>query len=91
MTSSIATKPKFLFVLTSTSQMANTGGDGKPTGMWAEEMATPYYLLHDKGVTIDLASPLGGATPIDKGSIKVAGQNHADVERFLADAVLQKN
>jgi hypothetical protein len=30
-----------------------------------EEFAAPYYELADKGVIIDIASPLGGQPPID--------------------------
>jgi putative intracellular protease/amidase len=76
-----------LMFLTSNPQM---GEHGKPTGLWAEELATPYYVLADAGVKITLASPAGGAAPVDPGSIKPAGQNDPATERFLADAALQQ-
>jgi putative intracellular protease/amidase len=78
---------KFLMALTSSAKM---GADDKATGVWAEELATPYYLLIDQGVNIDFVSPLGGAAPIDPGSVKPSGQNHADVERMLNDKTLQE-
>lgn len=77
---------KFLMILTSTNQM---GDAGKATGVWAEEMAVPYYHLHDAGISIELASPRGGAIPIDANSIKADGQ-HPAVTRMLADATLQQ-
>ena len=56
---------KVLFVLTSHSDLGNTG---EKTGFWTEEFAAPYYELADKGVQIDIASPLGGQPPIDPKS-----------------------
>ncbi|SHE53510.1 hypothetical protein [Flavisolibacter ginsengisoli] len=38
---------KVLFVLTSHSELDNTG---KKTGFWVEEFAAHYYSLADKGV-----------------------------------------
>jgi putative intracellular protease/amidase len=76
-----------LMIVTSNAQMGSTG---KPTGLWAEELAEPYYTLVDAGVQVSLASPLGGAVPIDSGSLKPVGQNGAAVERMLADEILQR-
>lgn len=56
---------KVLFVLTSHSELGNTG---EKTGFWVEEFAAPYYFLKDKGVDITLASPKGGQPPIDPKS-----------------------
>ena len=47
---------KVLFVLTSHSELGNTG---EKTGFWVEEFAAPYYLLADEGVEITIASPKG--------------------------------
>jgi putative intracellular protease/amidase len=65
------------------------GDSGKPTGIWAEEIAVPYYELLDAGIDVQIASPRGGAVTMDPGSIKPAGQNDPAVERFLADAAAQ--
>ena len=54
-----------LFVLTSHDKLGDTG---KKTGFWVEEFANPYYTLLDKGVSITLATPKGGAAPIDPSS-----------------------
>jgi putative intracellular protease/amidase len=76
---------RILMVLTSNDRM---GAGGKPTGLWAEELATPYYALADAGAQVTLASPRGGRAPIDPGSLKDKGQNEAAVERLLADPAL---
>jgi putative intracellular protease/amidase len=69
---------------------ARLGGTGKPTGIWAEELATPYYLLTDAGVQVVLASPAGGPVPIDPGSLHAPGKNEPSVERMLADVALNR-
>ena len=77
---------RVLMILTSNARLGDTG---KPTGVWAEELAVPYYELLDAGVQVELASPAGGAAPIDPGSVQPPGRNPPVVERFLADAALQ--
>ena len=54
-----------LFVLTSHDKLGDTG---KKTGFWVEEFASPYYTLLDKGAHITIATPKGGAAPIDPSS-----------------------
>ncbi|WP_395077201.1 type 1 glutamine amidotransferase domain-containing protein [Flavobacterium sp.] len=56
---------KVLFVVTSHDKLGNTG---EKTGFWTEEFAAPYYELSDKGIVIDVATPLGGQPPIDPKS-----------------------
>lgn len=68
---------------------ATLGPTGKATGLWAEELAAPYYALTDHGARVTIATPAGGRAPIDPGSLKPAGQNDPVVERLLADAPLQ--
>ncbi len=77
---------RILMIVTSNARMGDTG---QPTGLWAEELAVPYYALADAGVEVTLASPAGGPAPIDPGSVKPVGKNDPVVERFLADAALQ--
>ena len=77
---------RILFILTSNASM---GASGKVTGIWAEELAVPYNALIDAGHSVELASPLGGAAPMDPASLKPKGENHPAVERFLNDAVAQ--
>lgn len=76
---------KVLFVLTSHDELGNTG---EKTGFWIEEFAAPYYELADKGVIIDIASPLGGQPPIDPKSSDPSAATE-DTKRFDKDADLQ--
>jgi putative intracellular protease/amidase len=72
-----------LMVVTSHAQLGNTG---KPTGIWAEELTTPYYALQDAGFEVTLASPKGGLPPFAEGSVKEPpAENEGSVKRFLAD------
>jgi putative intracellular protease/amidase len=56
---------KVLMVITSHDRLGNTG---RKTGFWLEELAAPYYVFKDSGVTITLASPKGGRPPLDPKS-----------------------
>lgn len=78
--------PKILLVLTSHSELGNTG---KKTGFWLEEFAAPYYFLKDRGVEITLASPKGGEPPIDPKS-ELPDFQTASTRRFLEDSETQK-
>ena len=75
-----------LFVLTSHDQLGDTG---KKTGFWVEEFASPYYTLLDKGSTITIATPKGGAAPIDPSSDAPDAATEA-TDRFNADAVAKE-
>lgn len=76
------TKLKILMILTSSATMGDTG---KPTGLWFEELATPYYAFLDADASVTLASIEGGPAPIDPRSVKAKGENEASVDRFLGD------
>lgn len=73
---------KILFVLTSHNKLGNTG---KKTGFWVEEFASPYYTLLDKGAHITIATPKGGAAPIDPSSDSPDAATDA-TKRFNSDA-----
>ncbi|MEO8253268.1 MAG: type 1 glutamine amidotransferase domain-containing protein [Flavobacterium sp.] len=75
---------KVLFVVTSHSKLGNTG---EKTGFWTEELAAPYYELHDKGIQIDIATPLGGQPPVDPKSNDPDAATE-DTKRFDADTEL---
>ena len=77
---------KVLIVLTSHSELGNTG---KKTGFWIEEFAAPYYILQDAGVAVTIASPKGGQPPIDPKSAEPGAQTEA-TKRFDADKELQQ-
>jgi putative intracellular protease/amidase len=71
---------KVLFVVTSNRKLGDTG---RKTGVHFDELATPYYVLQDAGLEVELASPQGGEAPIDNQQPR--GENPANVERFLDD------
>jgi putative intracellular protease/amidase len=77
---------KVLIVLTSHSELGNTGGK---TGFWIEEFAAPYYVMADAGVTLTIASPKGGQPPIDPKSEAADAQTPA-TKRFNEDTALKK-
>jgi putative intracellular protease/amidase len=77
---------KILMVLTSHSELGNTG---KKTGFWIEEFAAPYYTFKEAGAVITIASPKGGQPPIDPTSDKPENQTPATI-RFKADKDLQQ-
>ena len=72
-----------LVVLTSHDQLGDTG---EATGFWLEELAAPYYVFVDAGAEVTLASPKGGAAPLDPKSSQPDAQTDA-TRRFEADAV----
>lgn len=53
---------RILFVVTSHSELGSTG---RKTGFYLPEVAHPYKVLSEKGFAVDMASPKGGAAPID--------------------------
>ncbi len=72
---------KILFVLTSHSELGNTG---EKTGFWIEEFASPYYICEDAGAELDIASPQGGQPPVDPKSEDPEAQT-SSTERFYKD------
>jgi len=77
---------KVLFVLTSHSELGNTG---RKTGFWTEEFAAPYYALTDAGVTVTIASPNGGQPPVDPKSNEPGFQTDT-TRRFEGDAATKE-
>lgn len=71
-----------LFILTSHDIMGDTDNS---TGVWMEELTTPYYAFIDAGYEVDIASIQGGMIPIDPRSRKELGENTPSVDRFLKD------
>ncbi len=73
---------KILIIVTSHAVMGNTV---EPTGLWLEELTTPYYAFVDAGTSVTIASIQGGAIPIAPESKKPLGENADSVDRFLQD------
>jgi len=82
----MAGESKIAIVATSHGVMGDTG---ERTGVWLEELTTPYYELRDAGYAVDVYSIAGGAIPVDPRSRKAAGENEPSVERYLADPAAQ--
>lgn len=74
---------KILIVLTSHSELGNSGGK---TGFWVEEFASPYYVLADAGAEITIASPKGGQPPVDPKS-ELADAQTPSTARFYKDNI----
>jgi putative intracellular protease/amidase len=72
-------KLRVLMVVTSHERLGETG---ESTGVWLEELATPYMRFADAGAEITIASPKGGAVPIDPKSEK---DDNDSIRRFRAD------
>ncbi len=72
---------KILMVLTSHGTL---GASDRPTGFWLEEFAAPFYVFKDAGALVTLASPLGGAPPLDPKSDEPTAQTES-TRRFKAD------
>jgi putative intracellular protease/amidase len=74
-----------LMILSSCAQIPGTE---RKTGTWFEELAAPYYTLRAVGAQVTLASPEGGAAPIDPASLDDNFQSEA-TRRFSADTEAQ--
>lgn len=72
---------RILMVLTSHGELGSTG---RKTGLWLEEFAAPFYEFLDAGHDVVLASPRGGAVPVDPGSQAESAQTEA-TRRFADD------
>ncbi|WP_299440338.1 type 1 glutamine amidotransferase domain-containing protein [uncultured Aquimarina sp.] len=53
---------RVLFITTSHDDL---GESGLKTGVWLEEVATPYYRLKEESIQVEIASIKGGNIPID--------------------------
>ncbi len=73
-----------LFVLSSHRHLGNTG---TLTGFHFDEVATPYYLLQEAGIKVELSSIKGGLPPADPASVNRINRerNPPNVSRFLND------
>ena len=77
---------RVLMVLTSHDNM---GVSGKKTGNWFDEVATPYYTFKEHGFEVVMASPKGGAAPIDPFSYDDAFTTD-NTRRFDDDPAAQR-
>mmetsp|Transcript_5973 Transcript_5973/g.9882 ORF Transcript_5973/g.9882 Transcript_5973/m.9882 type:complete len:227 (-) Transcript_5973:216-896(-) len=71
---------KVVLVATSATELK-----GHATGLWIEELAAPYYQFKKAGYDVVIASPAGGAVPIDAGSM-AEGFFTEEAKKFMHDA-----
>jgi len=71
---------KVLLVATSASNLK-----GHDTGLWIEELASPYYTFQTAGYETIISSPAGGPIPIDSASL-AEGFFTAPAKEFMHDA-----
>ncbi len=74
---------RILILSTAADVLADTG---KPTGVWYEELSSPYYAFLDAGHDVTLVTLGGKAIPIDPNSDVTGDDAPASVTRFRADA-----
>ena len=79
--------PNILVVLTSHSQLGNTG---KQIGWYLPELAHPYYILQKAGATFTIASPAGGKAPLSPDSIEMF-KDDKESQDFLKEEHLWSN
>jgi putative intracellular protease/amidase len=76
------TKPiKVLFVTTSHDTL---GATTEKTGLWLDELASPYFIFKEAGSYISIASPKGGPVPIDPKSESIISVTRSS-KRFRND------
>ena len=73
---------RILIVVTSQATM---GATSRPTGLWIEELAAPWFAFRDAGAQMTLASPRGGPAPTDPTGDAISPVP-LSVARFRADA-----
>jgi putative intracellular protease/amidase len=78
---------KVLIIVTSYAQMGNSN---EQTGVWLEELATPYYEFVDAGFTVDIVSIKGGIIPIDPSSFSNNENSPESVKRFQQDVAFKE-
>jgi len=79
--------PKVLFVLTSHDKLGDTG---KPTGWYLPEFAHPFEVL-EPHTEIVVASPNGGAAPLDPASVEAFKSDAASTKFLNTKEALWKN
>ncbi|HAG37732.1 MAG TPA: glutamine amidotransferase [Erythrobacter sp.] len=75
--------PHILIVTTSADTIP---ANGEPTGLWLEELTTPYYAFIDAGFEVTIVSVKGGEVPIDPRSLTDDEKAKSSVQRYLEDA-----
>lgn len=78
---------KILIIGTSHDKMGDTN---EKTGVYLEELSTPYYAFVVAGYGVDIASIKGGKIPLTPSSDKGQDKNPESVNRFFMDKEAMK-
>jgi len=73
-------------VVTNHSDLGNTG---KKTGFYLPEVAHPYYEFKKAGMEVVFASPKGGHSPVDPGSVEAFKEDKMSTD-FINDKEIAK-
>ena len=58
---------------------------GATTGIWLDELATPFYVWQEAGYDVTICSIAGRSPSIDPGSMNDTGSLEGSIRRFLTD------
>ncbi|MGL4279024.1 MAG: type 1 glutamine amidotransferase domain-containing protein [Albidovulum sp.] len=76
--------PRILIIATSAARMSS----GKPTGLWLDELTTPYFAFADAGAEVTVGSIAGGEIPVDARSLD--GEPDPSAKRARKDLALSQ-
>ncbi len=79
---------KSLLILIIVTSHAMMGGTDEKTGVWLEELTTPYYAFKDAGYDVEIITVSGGDVPIDPRSLS-AEDKPDSVVRYMNDEVFK--
>ena len=68
---------------------STTTSYGATTGIWLDELATPYYIWQEAGYDVTICSIAGRSPSIDPGSMNDIGAMEGATRRFLTDSDAQ--
>ncbi|KAK4458075.1 class I glutamine amidotransferase-like protein [Cladorrhinum samala] len=80
--------PKILVVLTSHDKLGDTG---KPTGWYLSEFSHPHHVFDQASATLTVASPKGGAAPLDPSSVEAAKEDDVSVKFLNSQSQIWSN
>lgn len=69
---------------------SETTSYGATTGIWLDELATPYYVWQEAGYDVTICSIAGKCPTIDPGSLTDVGALEGATRRFLTDTEAQE-
>ncbi|WP_007024404.1 type 1 glutamine amidotransferase domain-containing protein [Saccharomonospora iraqiensis] len=77
---------RIVILLASTDALPLVDGTNRPCGFWAEEVVGPWQLFSDHGAEVVVATPDGGAAPVEEASLvpESASLSRAECDRLAA-------